>query len=90
MVSVCRFGLKVMDGGGFAASLDEFSKAWAIYFPDLSCPLPGRTPIRNSEEAHIWHTKRYRKTNLRSVLEQVSLMWQISNHQIGWAPSPGK
>jgi hypothetical protein len=35
MVSVCRVGLKVMDGGGFAASLDEFSKAWAIYFPDV-------------------------------------------------------
>ena len=35
IVSVCRVGLKVMDGGGFAASLDEFSKAWAIYFPDV-------------------------------------------------------
>jgi hypothetical protein len=35
MVSVCRVGLKVMDGGGFAASLDEFSKAWAIDFPDV-------------------------------------------------------
>jgi hypothetical protein len=31
IVSVWRGGLKVMDGGGFAASLDEFSKAWAIY-----------------------------------------------------------
>jgi hypothetical protein len=39
MVSVCRFGLKVMDGGGFAASLDEFSKVWAIYFPDLVMPI---------------------------------------------------
>jgi hypothetical protein len=35
IVSVCRVGLKVMDGGGFAASLNEFSKAWAIYFPDV-------------------------------------------------------
>jgi hypothetical protein len=35
IVSACRVGLKVMDGGGFAASLDEFSKAWAIYFPDV-------------------------------------------------------
>ena len=37
IVSVCRVGLKVMDGGGFAASLNEFSKAWAIYFPDVVC-----------------------------------------------------
>jgi hypothetical protein len=35
IVSVCRVGLKVMDGGGFAASLNEFSKAWAIYCPDV-------------------------------------------------------
>jgi hypothetical protein len=35
IVSVCRVGLKVMDGGGFAASLNEFSEAWAIYFPDV-------------------------------------------------------
>jgi hypothetical protein len=35
IVSVCRVGLKVMDGGGFAASLNEFSKEWAIYFPDV-------------------------------------------------------
>jgi hypothetical protein len=33
MVSVCRVGLKVIDGGGFAASLNGFSKAWTIYFP---------------------------------------------------------
>ena len=32
---ISTVGLKVMDGGGFAASLDEFSKAWAIYFPDV-------------------------------------------------------
>ena len=35
IMSVCRVGLKVMDGGGFAASLNEFSKAWAIYCPDV-------------------------------------------------------
>jgi hypothetical protein len=31
MVSVCRGGLRVMDGGGFFASLDEFFKACANY-----------------------------------------------------------
>jgi hypothetical protein len=40
--------------------------------------LPDRTLNKSSKEAHIWHTKRRRKTNLRGVLEQVSLIEQIN------------
>jgi hypothetical protein len=31
---LCQFGV-VVNGGGFAASLDEFFKAWGNLFPDV-------------------------------------------------------
>jgi hypothetical protein len=31
---LCQFGV-VVSGGGFAASLDEFFKAWGNLFPDV-------------------------------------------------------